>query len=261
MKSFVCTLILVSCAFLVNAENAELFLTDVFEAQKRSQDTEKNIFVYYFEKACTFCEIADDSLFTDQDIRKYLTENFISVKADYGNKLYATWYDKYNVTCLPTMQIISPEGDLLYEIKGITSSEEFMYALVNYDDISETKEQLLLDSALVEEEIESPVTEIEENLSADVKKTIEDDAYYTVQLGAFRVFDNVLNYRRKLEQEHGLILSIHESSDEQLYRIFLGEFTSKEQAETSLQEVKDLSIEYWFRSVSPSLNYFELQLQ
>ncbi len=246
---------------MVNAGNAELFLSDVFEAQKRSQDTEKNIFVYYFEKACTFCEIADDSLFADQAIRKYLTENFISVKADYENKLYATWYEKYNVSCLPTMQIISPDGDLLHEIKGVIHSKEFMHALLNYDDRSETKEQIELDSAMVEQEIDIPETEVEEMLSADVIQTIEEEAYYTVQLGAFRFFDNVVNYRRKLEQEHGLILSIYESSDEKLYRIFLGEFSSKDQAETSLEEVKDLAIEYWFRSVAPSQNYFELQLQ
>ena len=260
MKSFVWTLMLLALPLIAYSGDNTFFLTDLYEAQTLSVKNDKNIFVYYFEDNCTFCKMADDSLFANQDIRKYLTANFISVKANFKNQLYASWYEKYNVTCLPTMQIINPEGELIFELKGTTDALQFMEILRDYQELEASPAVVdsLIDTTLYEEEAK-PVMEDEEVVAIAVQD--EDVLYYTVQLGAFRVFNNVINYRKTLESDYDLSLSIHESSDENLYRIFLGQFQTKSEALVFIQEVKALGIDYWFRSVKPSQNYFELQVQ
>ena len=92
---------------------------DIFEAQSLSRKLDKNIFVFYYEKDCTFCNRAEDSLFSNIEVKKFLDQDYVSVKANFANGIYSSWFEKYEVTCLPTFQIIDPEGELLVDIKGL----------------------------------------------------------------------------------------------------------------------------------------------
>ena len=263
MKSNVLILCILSL-LPIGALTSNIFLPlDVFEASNLSEELDKNIFVYYYEDDCIFCDLADDSLFIDSEIRKVLSDQYISVKANYRNSIYATWYDKYNVTCLPTMQIISPDGDLVYEIKGIVSIDSFLHVLSSNNQIK--RAEVVLDST---ENLEEDNRSVMDTTSAEVSivnaedETLSlEDEYFTVQLGAFRQFDNAINYRRKLERDFGIAISIFESDQEGLFRLFHGNYQDRSDAGSFIEEMRTAKIEYWYREVSPDLKYFELSVQ
>ena len=157
------------------------------------------------------------------------------------------------------MQIISPEGDLLHEIKGVYSPEEFLDILTKFREMP-TIDDEKIDSLVVTESLDK-VQGIDSNAVGASNNGVQKASFFTVQLGAFRVFDNVINFRRELEKKLDTSLSIYESNEDGLFRIFIGQHTSKIEALDSWDMIKEQYVDYWLRGVKPSLKIFKLDVQ
>lgn len=98
----------------------------------------KNIFLDVMATWCGPCKTMDQTVYPDAELGKFFLEKFISVKVQTDitkndNEFVRAWYasakeimNRYQVTGLPSMVFLSPEGTLLYKSVGFRNKEELL---------------------------------------------------------------------------------------------------------------------------------------
>ena len=94
-------------------------------AQAKNQG--KNVFLYFYAQWCTYCTKLKQTTFLDKKVQAYLDENFISisVNTDQNQALSQTW----QVTGLPTMWFLTPEGDRISSLPGYVDGPQLLKIL------------------------------------------------------------------------------------------------------------------------------------
>jgi thiol:disulfide interchange protein len=94
-------------------------------AQAKNQ--EKNVFLYFYAQWCTYCTKLKQTTFMDKKVQAYLDDNFvsISVDTDQNQALSQTW----QVTGLPTMWFLTPEGERISSLPGYVDGSQFLKVL------------------------------------------------------------------------------------------------------------------------------------
>lgn len=94
-------------------------------AQAKNQG--KNVFLYFYAQWCTYCTKLKQTTFKDQKVQAYLDENFISisVNTDDNQTLSRSW----QVTGLPTMWFLTPEGERISSLPGYVDGPQFLKVL------------------------------------------------------------------------------------------------------------------------------------
>jgi thioredoxin-related protein len=94
-------------------------------AQAKNQG--KNVFLYFYAQWCTYCTKLKQTTFLDEKVQAYLDENFISisVNTDQNQALSQSW----QVTGLPTMWFLTPEGDRISSLPGYVDGAQLLKIL------------------------------------------------------------------------------------------------------------------------------------
>jgi thioredoxin-related protein len=94
-------------------------------AQAKNQG--KNVFLYFYAQWCTYCTKLKQTTFQDRKVQAYLDENFISisVNTDENQTLSQSW----QVTGLPTMWFLTPEGERISSLPGYVDGSQFLKVL------------------------------------------------------------------------------------------------------------------------------------
>ncbi len=93
----------------------------------RAKNQDKSVFLYFYAQWCTYCTKLKQTTFMDEKVQAYLDDHFvsISVDADQNQTLSQTW----QVTGLPTMWFLTPEGDRISNLPGYVDGSQLLKIL------------------------------------------------------------------------------------------------------------------------------------
>jgi len=218
---FICILFSISNIY----SNSELLA----DAKLLAEKSGKNIFVNYTADWCLPCQIFKDQVLNDTKVSNLLDSDFIVVKSDYDNVDSKQMFDDYAIACMPTLHILDKNGEVLNELSGTMTAQQFyeeisMYALPkSNENIVATKTEI----------VKKP------------KKVISE--FLTLQAGAFSSWDNAIRQKQKIG---GLItepIIIVQDTERDLYIINVGKYSSNNDLLPVSQQLKDASIAHFVK--------------
>jgi thioredoxin-related protein len=97
-----------------------------------AKQNKKPFWVDVYTTWCSPCKKMAKETFTDEEVVKFVKDNFLAYKIDAEKGEGETIAEKYNVEAYPTILIFSAEGKLLGREVGYMDSERFVYVLEKY---------------------------------------------------------------------------------------------------------------------------------
>lgn len=100
---------------------------DYTPGMNRARNQEKSIFLYFYAQWCTYCTKLKQTTFLDKKVQSYLEDHFISISVDtdQNQALSRNW----QVTGLPTMWFLTPEGDRISSLPGYVDGPQLLKIL------------------------------------------------------------------------------------------------------------------------------------
>ena len=264
------TAILLTLSSLVLIASNPINTHEVFQKAKTEQ---KNIFIQYVSDWCHDCTTLRDSILSNPYIQSVIKEEYILVIANLAQPESKQWFEDYQITCIPTIQIIDISGNLL--VQKTSMSEEELYAdLLDYTIPKEISVgSLEMKSVNLEQVINPDVAEYtlptEVNLNSlesairaeptignsgrvtmTQKFSSDSDQAFTVTVGAYSVLTNARHRRQTLKQQNpDLEVFIERDHDKNLYRVNAGRFLSRENGKNLLRRLKAEDISCYIRKL------------
>jgi thiol:disulfide interchange protein len=100
---------------------------DYTPGMTRAKNQEKNIFLYFYAQWCTYCTKLKQTTFVDKKVQAYLDDHFISISVDTDQN--QTLSRNWQVTGLPTMWFLTPEGDRISSLPGYVDGPQLLHIL------------------------------------------------------------------------------------------------------------------------------------
>ncbi len=99
------------------------------QALEQAKNESRYIFVDAFTDWCVWCKEMDRRTFSNKEAGDFMNPGFIALKMDMEKDTGVTFAMKYRVTGFPTFLIFSPEGRLVYVMRGFMEAEPFIAGL------------------------------------------------------------------------------------------------------------------------------------
>jgi|GEM_PF-2252170 len=231
--------LLICFSFLITKAQAQtsdfIFFDGTYEQlQTRALNSGKPYFVYFYANWSPLAKKMNDETFANQSLVNYAQNAYLGLAVD-GESILDGGEElakKYNVIYLPYTLIFTSEGKLMARLAGFQPAATLMGKLKQFENAKGAPD---ISVQAAEESIAEAVEKPGEYLFKVTAKTM-DRRGYGVQIGAFSNYRNTFVKLLELEGERfhkNIMVFIKESEDNQLlYKIVLGPFSSKEQADT-----------------------------
>ncbi|MGK0391684.1 MAG: thiol:disulfide interchange protein [Maribacter sp.] len=96
------------------------------QIKEKARKSNKPIFLDFYANWCGPCNIMDREVFNDPSVVFYMNTNFINYKADVNTRIGDSLASRYDVKLLPTLIIISADGEILTKESKLMDSTEFI---------------------------------------------------------------------------------------------------------------------------------------
>jgi len=110
----------------IHAKGIEFFHGTWEEALEKAEAEEKIIFVDAYAEWCGPCKRMAKNVFTDSEVGGFYNKNFINLKMDMEKPENAIFRKGYPVAAFPTLYFIDFTGDVVHQVKGAQSVEQFI---------------------------------------------------------------------------------------------------------------------------------------
>ncbi len=98
--------------------------TDPDTALAEARDSGKPLFIDFMAEWCGPCHMLDRKTFADPDVARAIREQFVPLRLD-TDKAYAwPWAQRYRVFALPTLMIVSADGQPLARWEGFLTARQ-----------------------------------------------------------------------------------------------------------------------------------------
>jgi len=100
---------------------------DYTPGMTRAGEEDKNIFLYFHAAWCGYCTKLKKETFTDDRIKAYLSDHFVSIGVDTEKrkKLSRQW----GVRGLPTLWFLEPDGTKINSLPGFVNADQLLSIL------------------------------------------------------------------------------------------------------------------------------------
>jgi thiol:disulfide interchange protein len=92
---------------------------------KKAKASKKVLFIDFYTTWCAPCKIMEQSVFRDEDVANYMSENCIAIRVNAEKGNGPNMKLAYVVDAYPTMLFYSPNGDEVARRQGSLGIEEF----------------------------------------------------------------------------------------------------------------------------------------
>ncbi|WP_034058424.1 thioredoxin family protein [Lacinutrix jangbogonensis] len=110
---------------------------DIKSAQRLTNNSDKNIMVFFTAEWCSPCRIMKRKVFADNEIMKAINSKVVSVEINIDNPNSEALVKQYNIGATPTTIFINPEGKVIDYAIGKVEKTKFLEMLENQKRFSE----------------------------------------------------------------------------------------------------------------------------
>ena len=243
------------------------------EAFHKARVEQKNIFIYYTSDWCEVCSVLQDSILTNPYIQAVISEEYVMVRANLANPESQEWFERYQVNCLPTIQIIDIEGNLL--IERLSTYEEELYSdLLDYAIPKDLTSSLEMNSnlqngnqhlgelnqhtksnthSLTAHPTQDSVTKsfsVHPDAASTIRTIGHNEIQFTVTVGAYTILRNAEQFQRSLSHSYDSIdIFIEADQDKKLYRVNAGRFSSRASCRSVIEKLKTENVDCYVRKL------------
>lgn len=210
------------------ASSVDFYHGNMTDAKQKALDEGKLFFVDFYANWCAPCKWMDETTFADGGVAEMLNNNFVSLKVDIDEFEGFELKQQYKVKYLPTILIFNAEGELIDRLEETMSPRKLTSILEGHHKqnkaVSKVKPANLSPSS-------KPEVQEENTLPAD-DFVLPNKSSYRIQVGMYSDFKNTFKYVNELKEKFAEpIIVLNDYKDGKIvYRIMMGEFTSKNEA-------------------------------
>jgi len=256
------------------------------ESLSLADQSQKNLFISFKAEWCLPCHMYKQGALSDKQVTDLLDQSFIAREVDIDNEAQKDWNQSYSVSCLPTMLVLNSKGEILEEINKQLPTEELLATLAPYAKKKNTNSNVVAVNKPVPSTVvpSATITTNSKGKSESIttarmpasKKTSNTNNYSpvkkypvkqetkimmnnsiitkpqsqkTITVGAFANYDNLLNYKDKLEKALGHSFFVTVKPDN-LYQLNIGQFQDKAQVANIIAWLKKNNKDFYIRKIN-----------
>lgn len=214
------------------------------KARELAQKSHRAIFVKYEADWCLPCQILNENISKDNRIKTLLAEGYINITANIDHIDDTEWFDKYNITALPTIVILSENGNILLRSTGSFSADGLFHVL----DQHSTKENEANRIDYRDLKSTAIMNKIETTDHLPIEVTTENQIF-TVTIGAFAFKQNAINYQKEIENRFAEKTYITSDPSNSLYRLNIGKYQFKQEGYALTKKLKEEMVDCYIRKI------------
>jgi thioredoxin-related protein len=125
-QNFLIFICLVAFFELSNASNVAFFKGTFSELAERAKAENKPFFVCIYKEDCLSSQKMNDTTFLDEEVARYVSQNYIAYRAEYSSFDGFEICEKLNITHYPNVTFFTPEAKPIYEVEGYQKPRTFI---------------------------------------------------------------------------------------------------------------------------------------
>ncbi len=254
MRTAIITIILLAATtFHASASKVPFINGSIFKAKEKAGTEGKLYFVDFYASWCAPCRLMDETTYEDPAVVQYINAHYIPVKVNIEDFDGYAYKQQYNVRRIPATLIFDSRGRLLEHIEDSLTPAE-MLALLKKHNKAYNRKVIIKKKKLPapkppvahSQPAKKPAAKKKKKVLAagnglfrfDVKR--EEASGYSVQIGVFADYANVLVQSEKLAKKYKKPTLVHIATlnDRIVYRVLVGRFKSKKDALSLMQRIK-----------------------
>lgn len=271
--------VLFYCSLSLSAQTATLpqlqFIYAPYQEVQAIAHTEGKPYIVFFTASwCMPWQWMEKHTLTDAELVRYTNQHYLSTKVDLDHEKGKAIQARLKVTAIPTILLFNAHGQLLEQIETAIEAQELLGILQQHNipanriDNKQAVAADLLPTPVAEVEIErpalvtdspppadeSPYLEPDISTTYQISNTIseeEDRAVFSIQIGAFSVYDNALSEAEKLKYQvdQNVQLITEERSGSSVFKLFIGRFDTLSAAQSYRAKLKERSIQGFVKKI------------
>ncbi|MDX1684509.1 MAG: thioredoxin family protein [Saprospiraceae bacterium] len=179
--------LLLPAMLLSNSADEVFHKGNYLTAKKEALASGKHQLVEFVAEWCLPCKHMDETTFANDRVKKYLSDNYVSVKVDIDQFDGFALKEQYEVRYLPTIVILDPEGELVSKIENALGPVELLDKLKSISDARESFDVNETDQN--DRQFESDENDTPDSPGHPDNK-VSKSSYYTLQFGVFSQHQN-----------------------------------------------------------------------
>ena len=277
-------------SFSPASTKVDFFSGNINTVKDRAAIEGKLYFVDFTASWCMPCRWMDETTFSDPAVAKYIEDNYIAVKVDIDDFDGYAYKQIHNIKLLPSILIFDSKGKEVARYEESLSANRFIDILkkhntlanrvktktnTNYSSSSTSpkpKKQVITRPPLTKTNTANNTTYSTSSSTTNsssyqpasaapimtgdglyrFKVSRQPSAGYSVQIGVFAEYGNVLTEAARLEDmfDNPVIVHIAKLGDKTVYKVLIGDFNTKDEAIQFRAVVKSKGIESFIKDLS-----------
>lgn len=266
-------------SFSPASTKVDFFKGNMNVVKERAATEGKLYFIDFTASWCMPCRWMDETTFSDPALAKYVKDNYIAVKVDIDDFDGYAYKQIHNIKLLPSILVFNSKGKEVDRYEESLSAARFMEILKKHNTAGNrvktktakppvppkqngpiSRPPLGSTATPAPTPPAPPVTQPQQPTAPVVtgeglyrfKVSRQPSAGFSVQIGAFAEYGNVLTEAARLEKlfEQPIIVHIAQLRDKTVYKVLIGEFDNREEANEFKAVVKSKGIEAIIKDLS-----------